>query len=172
MKRSEGRVGQWEIVTPAPGVGAPSSVSSTRKRLRDAAPEEDEEDVRTFKMRQKTLSRGLDDIYDPGVIMVKPKEIKELQAAEEEQPAPAPLVWKPTEWSVGPVKDEPPTEEATEVKPDPGEGDVKPVVKIPDTETDDRPEEKAAVDTPKSSGMFKKRKVPKPGTTEQRNRRV
>lgn len=171
MKQSEGRVGQWEIVTPAPTTPAVGASSSTRKRLRDAAPEEDEEDARTFKMRQKTLSRGLDDIYDPGVITIKPKETKEPQVTEEEQPALEPLVWKPTEWSVGPVRNERPTEEATEIKPDPGEGDIKPVVEVPDTETEDRPEEKAAVNV-KSSGMFKKRKVPKAGTTERRNRRV
>lgn len=172
MKQSEGRVGLWEIVTPAPTTPAVGASSSTRKRLRDAAPEEDEEDARTFKMRQKTLSRGLDDIYDPGVITVKPKEMKEPQVTEEEQPALAPLVWKPTEWSIGPVTDERPTEDATEVKPDPGERDTNPVVEVPDTETEDRPEEKAAVDVPRSSGMFKKRKVPKAGTTERRNRRV
>jgi WW domain-binding protein 4 len=149
-----------------------TSVSSTRKRPRDAALEEDEEDARTFKMRQKNLGRGLDDIYDPGVIVIKPKETKALQVAEEEQPTSAPLVWKPTEWSVGPVREERSTEKATEIKPDPDEGDVKPVVEAPDTEKDAGSEEKAAVEVPTSGGMFKKRKVPKAGTTKRGNRGV
>lgn len=178
MKQSEGRVGQWEVVTPVPttsGVAAPLSVSSTRKRPRDAVLGEDEEDTRAFKMRQKKLSRGLDDIYDPGAIVIKPKGTKTEQVIEEEQPALAPLVWKPTEWSVGLVRDEGLTEKATEVKPDPDEGDAKPVVEAPDTEKDDGPEENAAVEVSKVSkggGMFKKRRVPKVGTTKQGNRRA
>jgi len=175
LKQSEGRVGQWEVVTPAPalsGVGSSSSVSSTRKHPRGAAPEEDEEDARNFKVRQKNLSRRLDDIYDPGVIVIKPKETIRQQVAEEEQSAPAPLVWQPTEWSVGPVREEGQTEKAMEAKPDLDEGDVKPIVEAPDAETDDRPTEKTAVEVPKGGGMFKKRKVPKAGTTKQGNRRV
>ncbi len=175
LKQSEGRVGQWEVVTPAPtisGAEASSSVSSTRKRPRNAIPEPDEEDTRAFKMRQKTLTRGLGESYDPGVIVIKPKETKALQVVEEEQPALAPLVWKPTEWSVGPVREEGSTEKATELKPDPDKGDVKPVVEAPHTEKDDGPEEKAAVEVRKGGGMFKKRKVPKAGTTERGNRRV
>lgn len=180
LKQSEGRVGQWEVVTPAPamsGAEASSSVPSTRKRSREATPEADEEDARTFKMRQKKLSRGLGEIYDPGVIVIKPKGSKALQVVEEEQPALAPLVWKPTEWSVGPVREEGSTEKATELQPDPDKGDVKPVVETPHTEKadgpeDDGPEEKAAVEVRKGGGMFKKRKVPKAGTTERGNRRV
>jgi len=123
-------------------------------------------------MRQKKLSRGLDDIYDPGVILIKPKVGNPLQVAEEEQPALAPLVWKPTEWSVGPVKEERPTEKVAEIKPDPDEGDIRPVVEAPDPEKDCGPEEKVAVEVPKGGSMFKKRKVPKAGTTERGNRRV
>lgn len=172
LKQSEGRVGQWEIVASAHTTsdpGASSSVSSTSKRPRD---EEDEEDARTFKMRQKKLSRGLDDIYDPGVIVIKPKEGRSLQVAEAEQPALAPLVWKPTEWSVGPVKEEGPTVKATEIKPDPDEGSVRPVVEAPDTKKGSGPEEKAAVEAPKGGSMFKKRTVSKARTTERGNRRV
>jgi hypothetical protein len=172
LKHREGRVGQWEVVTPAPGAPgavASSLVSSARKRPRDAVTEEDEEDARNFKMRQKKLSRGLDDIYDPGLIVIKPKETKKQQVVEEEQPAPSPLIWKPTEWSVGSVREERPTEEATDVKPDPSERDLTPVVEPPDTETGGVPEETAAAEGGK---MFKKRKVPKAGTTKQGNRRV
>ena len=175
MKQSEGRVGQWEIVTSARTTSdaeAPPSASSTSKRPRDATPEEDEEDARTFKMRQKKLSRGLHDIYDPGVIVIKPKGGKPLQVAEAEQPALAPLVWKPTEWSVGPVKEEGPTVKATEIKPDPDEGGVRPVVEAPDTKKDTGPEENAAVEVPKGGSMFKKRTVSKARTTERGNRRV
>lgn len=175
LKQSEGRVGQWELVTSEPttsGVEASSLVSSTHKRPRDATIEEDEEDARTFKMRQKKLSRGLGDIYDPGVIVIKPKETKALQVAEDEEPALAPLVWKPTEWSIGPVREEAPTERATEIKPDPEKGDVKLVVEAPVTEKEDGSAGKAAVEVPTGGGMFKKRKVPKAGTTKRGNRRV
>jgi hypothetical protein len=179
LKQSEGRVGQWEVVTPAPtapGAGASSLVSSTRKRPRDAAPEEDEEDVRNFKMRQKKLSRGLGNIYDPGVIVIKPKETDKEPVVEEGQPAPAPLLWKPTEWLTGPIREESPTEKVMEVKPDLDAGgligDVKPVVEATDTKKDEVTEEKAAVEVSKGGGMFKKRKVPKVGTTKQGNRRV
>ena len=154
------------------GAEASSSVSSTRKRSRDATPEADEEDARTFKMRQKKLSRGLGEVYDPGVIVIKPKGTKALQVVEEEQPALAPLVWKPTEWSVGPAREEGSTEKATELKTDPDKEDVKPVVETPHTDKDDGPEKKAAVEVRKDGGMFKKRKVPKAGTTERGNRRV
>ena len=176
MKQSEGRVGHWEVVTPAPtpsGLDTSSSISSTRKRPRDALPEEDEEDARNFKMRQKKLSRGLDDIYDPGVIVIKPKETEKGQMVEEDQPAPAPLVWKPTEWSTGPIREDEQTEKAREVKPDPDGEDVKLVVEAPDNEKDEVPEGQAAVETvPDCGGMFKKRKVPKAGITKQGNRRM
>lgn len=172
LKQSEGRVGQWEVVAPAPtisGAEASSSASSTRKRPRDATPEADEEDARTFKMRQKKLSRGLGDVYDPGVIVIKPKETKALQVAEEEQPSLAPLVWKPTEWSVGPVREEELSERATEIKPDPDNGEIKPSVDAPDAEGGG---EKVAAEGRNGGGLFKKRKVPKAGTTERGNRRV
>lgn len=178
LKQSEGRVGQWEVVTPAPttsGAAAPQSVSSTRKRPRDAVLEEDEEDAHNFKVRQKKPARGLDDIYDPGEIVIRPKIAKKQEVTEEEQLALAPLVWKPTEWSLGLVRDERPTEKATEVKPDPDGRDAKLVAETSDTEKDDGSEEKVAVEVSrvlKGSGMFKKRRVPKVGTTKQGNRRV
>ena len=174
LKQSEGRVGQWEVVAPAPttsGAEASSSASTTRKRPRDATPEADEEDARTFKMRQKKLSRGFGDVYDPGVIVIKSKETKELPVAEGEQPTLAPLVWKPTEWSVGPVREEGLSEGATEMKPDPDKGEVKPVVGAPDAEKD-VPGEKVTMEGRNGGAMFKKRKVPKAGTTERGNRRV
>lgn len=121
-------------------------------------------------MRQKKLSRGLGDVYDPGVIEIKPKETKALQVAEEEQPTLAPLVWKPTEWSVGPVKEEELREQATEIKTDPDNGEAKPVVGVPNAENDASGENVAA-EGRNGGSMFKKRKVPKAGTTERGNRR-
>ena len=44
------------------------------KRPADAPPEED---VRAFKLRKRTLQAGLGEIYDPGVIAIKPKKKEE-----------------------------------------------------------------------------------------------
>lgn len=44
--------------------------------------EDNQDDTRSFKLRKKTLATGLGEIYDPGVITLKPKK-KELKEEEE-----------------------------------------------------------------------------------------
>lgn len=44
--------------------------------------EDNQDDTRSFKLRKKTLATGLGEIYDPGVITLKPKK-KEVKEEEE-----------------------------------------------------------------------------------------
>lgn len=90
VRKSEGRAGDWVSVVPPP----PPSLSQARDasvtsasegvklereegvgevRKRVAEEPEDEDDTRRFKMRKKTVAVGLGEIYDPGVIRVKPR---------------------------------------------------------------------------------------------------
>lgn len=82
-KKTEGVAGEWEIITP---VQPPASVTDTEEGgrgqgqeeqtslKREAAAPPEEEDTRSFKLRKKTVSAGLGQIYDPGVIPVKIKK--------------------------------------------------------------------------------------------------
>ncbi|KAH7888756.1 hypothetical protein F5I97DRAFT_1950306 [Phlebopus sp. FC_14] len=90
--------GQWTVVRAAPPAPVPASASVTesqgagdlkrevgmaldksdkdmKKRPLSTA-DHDSEDTRTFKLRKKTVGVGLGDIYDPGIIAVKPKPHK------------------------------------------------------------------------------------------------
>ncbi|KAF8520367.1 hypothetical protein BU17DRAFT_46702 [Hysterangium stoloniferum] len=92
-RRSEGRAGDWVAVVPPPPPPPPSSfpqngdsnggggadikaedgtdAGQVRKRVDDETT--DEYDLRQFKMRKKTAAVGLGEIYDPGVIRIKPR---------------------------------------------------------------------------------------------------
>ncbi|KAF5351857.1 hypothetical protein D9756_007705 [Leucocoprinus leucothites] len=94
IRKSQGVVGDWQLVesTPAPlpvgvqeedikpavdgttgteGVGATASSS---KRPAEAYPEDD---TRIFKLSKKTTTVGLGEIYDPGLITIKPRKREE-----------------------------------------------------------------------------------------------
>jgi WW domain-binding protein 4 len=77
-RRTQGVAGDWEIVTSS----GPASISTvadeemSRKREADAVHDDD----RHFKLRKKTLMTGLGEIYDPGIIPIKPKKKKEERA--------------------------------------------------------------------------------------------
>lgn len=87
VKKSEGRAGDWVAVVPPPpplpdingatvttaeGVKSEQEtvVGEVRRRVEDYS---DEDDTRRFKIRRKTASVGLGEIYDPGIIRVKPR---------------------------------------------------------------------------------------------------
>jgi len=70
-RRTRGIVGDWEVVAPTPDQISETVVVDTLKRVAETSI--DDEDGREFKLRKKTLSAGLGEIYDPGVIPVKLK---------------------------------------------------------------------------------------------------
>ncbi|KAF9501955.1 hypothetical protein BDN71DRAFT_1438708 [Pleurotus eryngii] len=71
--RTEGVVGDWEYVAPSQDTAAMASSTVETPEKRDA--EQPVDDERHFKIRKKTLDVGLGDIYDPGLILVKKKEV-------------------------------------------------------------------------------------------------
>ena len=93
-RRTQGVAGDWYTVTPtapqpitpditqvltdatANPIGEAEGVGI--KRWPDAPPEED---VRSFKLRKKTLNTGLGEIYDPGLIPIKVKKKEESRDA-------------------------------------------------------------------------------------------
>ena len=115
VRKSEGRAGDWVAVVPPPpplpqlgDSPVPSatgsvkleqddSVGEVRKRMEEP---EDEDDTRRYKMRKKTVSVGLGEIYDPGVIRVKPRVQRLVEeestaiavAASKQPPASGPVL--------------------------------------------------------------------------------
>ncbi|KAK7057239.1 WW domain-binding protein 4 [Favolaschia claudopus] len=73
QRRMQGVAGEWEVVAPSLPEPAPST-SSTDASLKRSAEALDEEESREFKLRKKTMSTGLGQIYDPGIIPIKLKK--------------------------------------------------------------------------------------------------
>uniref|UniRef100_D8Q980 Matrin-type domain-containing protein n=1 Tax=Schizophyllum commune (strain H4-8 / FGSC 9210) TaxID=578458 RepID=D8Q980_SCHCM len=72
-RQTQGVVGEWQFIAPTASASpAPEEnpVVSDLKR-----PAEGDEDGRSFKLRKKTVNLG--DVYDPGVITIKPRVKKE-----------------------------------------------------------------------------------------------
>ncbi|KAL1744767.1 hypothetical protein HDZ31DRAFT_19710, partial [Schizophyllum fasciatum] len=70
-RQTEGIVGDWQFVAPsASPAPEPAAPANELKR-----PADTDEDGRSFKLRKKTANLG--DVYDPGVITIKPKAKKE-----------------------------------------------------------------------------------------------
>lgn len=85
VRQTEGKIGDWEVVAPAPSRQSAASGSSRggkRSAEQDTAVE-DEDDIRSFQVKKRKLAVGiaLGDIYDPGVIAVKGKK-KETKPEE------------------------------------------------------------------------------------------
>ncbi|KAG8864599.1 hypothetical protein FRB96_005103 [Tulasnella sp. 330] len=104
LRQNEGRVGEWATVAAPPPASVdtydPSAAwvlpTSTSKSEREATPDA-EEDTRRYMMKQKTVAVGLGaDLYDPGVIKVKKRNINGV-VKQEEQSVPATTVpeWRP-----------------------------------------------------------------------------
>ena len=113
-RRSQGIAGGWEVVVPPPTPSHPISddvapsasftspvgIDGTLKR--EADPALDAEDSRHFKLRKKTMSAGLGEIYDPGMIILKKKDppVKREDLPEptaQSDPAPRPK-WTKVQW--------------------------------------------------------------------------
>jgi WW domain-binding protein 4 len=104
-RRTQGVAGDWEVVTSSsatPVETVASSAADTLKRSAEMAL--DEEDVREFKLRKKTLKVGLDEIYDPGLVPIKLKSQltppPEASAVPLEQPSVRSEArkWTPVRW--------------------------------------------------------------------------
>ncbi|GJJ06273.1 hypothetical protein Clacol_000464 [Clathrus columnatus] len=88
LRKSEGTAGDWVAVVPPPPP-LPSEIEGTETELKPTVGETrkreeepvDDEDTRRFKLRKKTVAVGLGEIYDPGIITIKPR--KEDVAKEE-----------------------------------------------------------------------------------------
>ncbi|KAJ3570018.1 hypothetical protein NP233_g4677 [Leucocoprinus birnbaumii] len=100
IRQSQGLVGDWEVVestpTPVPAEGEGEDMkpaledtaggdgtgtgASTAKRPAEVPPEDD---TRIFKLRKKTATVGLGEIYDPGLIPIKLKKKEEKSETPE-----------------------------------------------------------------------------------------
>ncbi|KAF8518723.1 hypothetical protein JB92DRAFT_2901362 [Gautieria morchelliformis] len=83
-RQSEGRAGDWVAAAQEDRVGEVRKRVEERVEKRAQEEPADEDDTRRFKMRKKTTAVGLGEIYDPGVIRVKPRVQRD---AEVESPA-------------------------------------------------------------------------------------
>jgi len=97
-RKTEGRAGEWTAVAPPPPplhqestslgflsdtelkVEPGENVGQIRKRDEEAPADDD--DTRRFKIQKKTVAVGLGEIYDPGVIQIKPKIVKQEISAD------------------------------------------------------------------------------------------
>lgn len=102
-RMKEGVLGAWEVVTvldPAVVQNAVTAdITSTERDLNHSATlsgeregrrgveiPADDDDIRPFKLRRKTMAAGLGEIYDPGDIPIKLKPKKEEPASATLQP--------------------------------------------------------------------------------------
>ncbi|KIK67131.1 hypothetical protein GYMLUDRAFT_257069 [Collybiopsis luxurians FD-317 M1] len=88
-RQTQGIAGDWQVVEVAPDLNsistgedpAPSLLEETFKRPAEDHPD----DTRSFKLQKKTLATGLGEIYDPGVIKLKPKKQKTEEEVKSEE---------------------------------------------------------------------------------------
>jgi WW domain-binding protein 4 len=101
-RRTQGVAGDWQMVEPTPtnapsGTGEEStqpvddmqSVEGNQGTSSDkrAVPDSADEDVGRWKLRKKMTAVGLGEIYDPGIIAIKPKVKEEETVGQEKQPS-------------------------------------------------------------------------------------
>ncbi|KAI0043662.1 hypothetical protein FA95DRAFT_1498290 [Auriscalpium vulgare] len=98
VRQTQGVAGEWHYVSTIPAARPASSTPEVEpagedgSRKRPAEPA-DEEDERGWKLRKKTVSVGLGEVYDPGLIPIKIKPKKEVkEEVKEEAAAAAPLI--------------------------------------------------------------------------------
>ncbi|KAK1232662.1 hypothetical protein PQX77_003197 [Marasmius sp. AFHP31] len=90
-KQSQGVAGEWQVVTNESESSTPTPSADAEGTDADAAvpqkrPAEEPvnpEDTRHFKLQKRTLGIGLGQIYDPGVITLKPKKKEKEKEADE-----------------------------------------------------------------------------------------
>jgi WW domain-binding protein 4 len=205
----EGVAGDWQVVDPTP-TEPPSDTGEESKQHGDdtqnpeaseetskkrAVPDPADEDEGRWKLRKKSTAVGLGEIYDPGVIAIKPKvKAEETSRITTQSSAGTSVVgdanatalprWAPVKWkkagepaddtngetSSGPADgDTSPTEQPQQALPDSSDADVKPE---PDTVVD-APLTLSEEVTGTSSGgsLFRKRRAPVGGGVSNRGRR-
>jgi WW domain-binding protein 4 len=101
-RRTQGVAGDWQMVEQTPtespsGTGAEStqhvddmeSAEGNQGTSSDksAVPDPAEEDRGRWKLRKKMTTVGLGEIYDPGIIAIKPKVKEKETAGQEKQPS-------------------------------------------------------------------------------------
>ncbi|CAK5281511.1 unnamed protein product [Mycena citricolor] len=103
IAKTQGTAGAWEVVAPE----APAAVAADAGTKRSAE-ELGEEEAREFKLRKRTITTGLGEIYDPGAITIKLK--KREETSEESrftpagvvlpttEPAPPAIKWEKRQW--------------------------------------------------------------------------
>jgi len=121
-RRTQGVAGDWQMVESAPPeppsvtgeeptqhVGDVQNAEGDQGTNSDkrAVPDPADEDEGRWKLRKKIATVGLGEIYDPGIIAIKPKtkaeEVKEEEAARQAKPpgdtnATPALKWAPVKW--------------------------------------------------------------------------
>jgi WW domain-binding protein 4 len=213
-RRTQGVVGEWQFVesTPTePPSGTGEETTQNEGDTQNAAdhqetgnkrtvPDAAEDDEGRWKLRKKTTTVGLGEIYDPGIIAIKPKvkvegegavdQDKQLPNATTAVPKWAPVKWKKavepaddTDGAAGsaPAVDTASTGAAAKATPDPPNAntDTKPIL-APDVDASvEEPlqikREESALPSgetgPPHGSLFRKRKAPVGGGASSRGRR-
>ncbi|OCH93723.1 hypothetical protein OBBRIDRAFT_724203 [Obba rivulosa] len=182
-RQMQGVAGEWEIVgivepSPSGTEEAPlqeAAPPAETSRKREAEPELDDEDTRRFKLRKKTASVGLGEIYDPGIIPIKLK--KEERADSTPPPVPGssrgtfasfsnPTGTERPKWSARGWKK--PGEAAAEDATPSQEGTSEPDARLPQLKVEevDKPKQEELPETAPVPPMDGKQEVPNVKTEE------
>lgn len=101
-RRTQGVAGDWQMVEPTPTASPSGTGEESTHPVGDmqsaegnqgmgsnkrAVPDATEEDEGRWKLRKKMTNVGLGEIYDPGIITIKPKVKAEETAGQEKQPS-------------------------------------------------------------------------------------
>ncbi|KAI0256394.1 hypothetical protein BJV78DRAFT_463523 [Lactifluus subvellereus] len=169
-RRTQGVVGEWQFVESTPteppsrtgeepiqnGGDTQDAADDQETSNKRTAPDPEEDDEGRWKLRKKTATVGLGEIYDPGIIAIKTKtkvEVKGEEAAGQDKQSPSAAgdakatavpKWAPVKWkkagepadnrdgamSSALAGDTASTEIATKAAPDPpnADEDVKPIL--------------------------------------------
>ncbi|KAF9263410.1 hypothetical protein L218DRAFT_999727 [Marasmius fiardii PR-910] len=79
-RQTQGVAGEWEVVEE-PSSTQPVAETTVNAQKRPAETPVDPEDTRHFKLQKRTIGTGLGQIYDPGIIKLKPRK-KETEEPE------------------------------------------------------------------------------------------
>ncbi|KAH9963842.1 hypothetical protein BC827DRAFT_1128701 [Russula dissimulans] len=204
-RRTQGVAGDWQVVENASAEGASrkgeestqhddhthSTEDDLETNKKRAVPDTADEDEGRWKLRKKTTAVGLGEIYDPGIIVIRPKVKPEIKEETGDIKATAVPKWAPVKWKkAGEGADDPSvaaspgsredTEEGRKAPSDSSNADENPV---PDpvvdihVKEDPLPVKLEEATTPSiesaSSGasLFRKRKAPTGGGASSRGRR-
>ncbi|KAJ3806274.1 hypothetical protein F5876DRAFT_50353 [Lentinula aff. lateritia] len=158
LRQSQGVAGEWHVVE--------SKTTPLKRAADDQQPPDYDDDARSFKLRKKTLRSGLGEVYDPGVISLKPKpkpqqNVQEVVKKEEEEDKPK---WSTVKWKratetasslAEPANNDNDTTRKPEFKSELSESSTT-------TETEEKGKDEVIKPPPSTSptpGLFRKRKV-------------